>query len=95
MIDTPSACKNRKNTNLCIIFRQWEHLGVEVRMVTNVLNSIENIQKLLNEANVSGPVEGIHLIATDSMNTDAEENSDNSTVRILDVVSRELCTRLR
>uniref|UniRef100_A0A2A4K5B4 Ketosynthase family 3 (KS3) domain-containing protein n=1 Tax=Heliothis virescens TaxID=7102 RepID=A0A2A4K5B4_HELVI len=47
----------------------WEKLGIEVRITSNALDSIETVRNMFNEANAMGHIEGVHVVATDSDDT--------------------------
>ncbi|XP_063896660.1 fatty acid synthase-like [Helicoverpa armigera] len=69
----------------------WKKLGIEVRISSNALDSIETVRNMFNEANAMGHIEGVHIVATVS---DDKENV-HATMYDVDIVSREVCPELR
>nr|XP_049699380.1 fatty acid synthase-like [Helicoverpa armigera] len=69
----------------------WVNLGIEVKISSNALDSIENVRNIFNEANAMGHIEGVHIVATDSDDTLYADE----IIYDIDVVSREVSPELR
>ncbi|CAG5024484.1 unnamed protein product [Parnassius apollo] len=65
--------------------------GVQVKLTNEILKSENDITNLLNDCNNLGTVEGIYIVGTNEMSDAGSEN----LVRLLDLVSRKLCPRIK